>query len=98
MGGRTVFQTASLFMLGMLVGRKSSSVVNPPGKFKIWLKVPAVMKACAALSSKAMWSEWASSVAIHSPAGINCAKLVEHGFYDCVGFGLYFVVPESRIA
>jgi uncharacterized protein len=63
-----VFQTASLFMLGMLAGRKAL-FVNSPENSKFWLKtlLVAIVAFVPLFIIKNNVMEWVSSVAIHRP-------------------------------
>lgn len=63
-----VFQTASLFMLGMLAGRKAL-FVNSPENSKFWLKtlLVAIVAFVPLFIIKSNVMEWVSSVAIHRP-------------------------------
>ena len=63
-----VFQTASLFMLGMLAGRKAL-FVNSPENSKFWLRtlLVAIVAFVPLFIIKSNVMEWVSSVAIHRP-------------------------------
>lgn len=63
-----VFQTASLFMLGMLAGRKAL-FVNSPENSRFWLKtlLVAIVAFVPLFIIKSNVMEWVSSVAIHRP-------------------------------
>ena len=66
-----VFQTASLFMLGMLAGRKAL-FVNSPENSKFWLKTLLVVALLfiPLFIVKSNVTEWVSSVAIHRPLAL----------------------------
>ncbi|MEA4851412.1 MAG: DUF418 domain-containing protein [Paludibacter sp.] len=63
-----VFQTASLFMLGMLAGRKAL-FVNSPENSKFWLRtlLVAIVAFVPLFIIKSNVMVWVSSVAIHRP-------------------------------
>ena len=66
-----VFQTASLFMLGMLAGRKAL-FVNSPENSKFWLRtlLVAALLFIPLFIVKSNVTEWVSSVAIHRPLAL----------------------------